>query len=190
MTILKVKNRRVILSLFLLGLFLFPGGTVGLEEVRKASLKSGDPIPAPEGRVILEVIGALAKPNKNGKLLFDRATLEKIGVIRYPNKNKWYSEEVVFEGVSMKALLDAVGVPDGSVKVRMRALDDFQSDAPLEDFKKWPVMLALKMNGEYMSIKNKGPIWVVYPTHIDPEVGMPAFQAKWVWQLHELVIMK
>ena len=184
----RIGSFYIIISL--LALFLLPGGAGGLEKVRDASLKPGDPIPPPMGKVLLEVTGALAKPNKDGRLLFDRAILEKLGVIRYPNKNKWYTKEVVFEGVLMQVLLDAVGVPEGSVKVRMKALDDFQSDAPLEDFKKWPVMLALKMNGEYMSIKNKGPIWVGYPTHIDPEVGMPAFQAKWVWQLNELVIMK
>ncbi len=47
-------------------------------------------------------------------------------------------------------------------------------------------MLALKLNGEYMRIRDKGPIWVVYPAHLEPELAGAAHQGKWVWQLAEI----
>ena len=66
------------------------------------------------------------------------------------------------------------------------ALNDYRVRIPIADFRRWPVMLALKMNGQYMSVRDKGPIWVVYPNHLDPELGQDAYQARWIWQLVEI----
>ena len=52
----------------------------------------------------------------------------------------------------------------------------------------WPVILALKRDGQYMSVRNKGPLWVVYPRHAFPELQQAKHNPKGIWQLKEIMI--
>lgn len=184
----RILRAGVALSL-MCGLLLLAGGAglgAAYDVVTPPRLKPGDAVPAPQGRIVLTVHGAMAHPNDHGKLAFDRATLERIGLIRYTCTNRWYQQPVTFEGVLGSAFLDIVGVPPGATMLYMRALNDYTVRIPISDFRRWPVMLALKLNGEYMSVRNKGPVWVVYPTHIDPALGGDLYQGRWIWQLVDI----
>jgi len=158
------------------------------EVVLKASLEPDAPIPAPKEKVILSVFGAQAKPNAEDRVDFDRSTLEKIGTVTYTISTHWYDKPVKMEGVLLSKLLELVRVPKNAKVLRMQALNDYITEIPLGDAHKWPVMLALKMNGEYMSIRDKGPLWVVYPTHLEESLGNPDQQGKWIWQLRKIMI--
>ena len=63
----------------------------------------------------------------------------------------------------------------------MRALNDYAVRVPVSDFSRWPVMFALKIDGKYMTVREKGPIWVVYPNHLYPELGRQPHTTKWIW---------
>jgi len=148
---------------------------------------AGDSHPYPQGDVVLTVNGAENGPS-GAPLRFDIVGLESLGTVRYTSKNKWNSKPISYEGVLGSVFLAAVGLPQGATRLKLRALNDYVAYVPIEDFFRWPVMLALKLDGAYMSVRNKGPIWVVYPNHIDPELGSAAFQGKWIWQLAEITI--
>lgn len=57
--------------------------------------------------------------------------------------------------------MDLVGAKGQSVRVL--ALNDYTTLIPMDDFYKFPVIMALKMNGEYMRVRDKGPLFIVYP---------------------------
>ena len=156
------------------------------ERISPPSLKSTEPIPRPGKSVVLTVVGATAGNTASGNIEFDIATLERIGLVRFTSKNRWYNEPMTYEGVLGSAFLDAVGVPDRATTIRATALNDYVVRIPIEDLRRWPVVLALKLNGKYMSIRDKGPIWIVYPNHVFEELGGPAHQGKWIWQLKEI----
>jgi hypothetical protein len=158
------------------------GQEAGYQRVRQATLRPGDAIPAPRSAPILTVLGAQRAP----RLEFDRDTLERIGLIRYTSRNHWYDQPVTYEGVPGSALLAVVGVPPGATRLRARALNDYVVHIPLADFRDWPVMFALKLDGQYLTVKDKGPIWVVYPNHLDPHLGGMSYQGRWIWQLREI----
>jgi hypothetical protein len=44
------------------------------------------------------------------------------------------------------------------------------------------------MNGEYLEIRDKGPIWIVYPRDQFSELRNSMVDKKWVWQLSELEV--
>lgn len=185
-------GRKILKTLLTLSMMcaLFQSGALGAghQVVSVPILKKGMKIPKPVGKVVLVVKGATAKSNYKGAVAFDKEALEKLGLVKYPNKNRWFKKEVVFEGVLLSALLDVVGVPKGATTLKLKALDGYAAYVPISDGNKWPVMLALKMDGKYMSVRGKGPIWMVYPTHLDPELGGVAHEAKWVWQISEISI--
>ena len=47
--------------------------------------------------------------------------------------------------------------------VHATALNDYAVTIPIDELRRYPVLLALKMNGQYLKIMDKGPIWIVYP---------------------------
>ena len=155
---------------------------LGQNQASNLKLARETPVSQPSKKVVLTVIGAA-----RGKTFkFDVSALEKLGLIRYTSKNIWYDKPVTYEGVLGSKLLDFIDVPAGATKMKLRALNDYVVEIPIEDFRRWPVMLALKMNGKYMSIRDKGPIWVVYPNHLHPELLSRSYQGRWIWQLKEI----
>jgi hypothetical protein len=44
------------------------------------------------------------------------------------------------------------------------------------------------MNGQYLHVKDKGPLWTVYPRDQFPELRNSMTDKKWVWQLKELEV--
>jgi hypothetical protein len=161
------------------------GQSKDYEAVTEATLKPGMAIPEPTGPVILTVGGRI----KSGKpVRFDLATLESLGLIRFTTMTSWTTEPATFEGVLLSALLDVVGTDAAATSLNLIALNDFESPAPIDDSRKWPVMLALKRDGEYMSRRDRGPIWIIYPQHVYPELGQREYFSRWVWQLKAITV--
>ena len=89
-----------------------------------------------------------------------------------------------FEGFLMRDLLDAVGA-SGDV-VLARALNDYRIEIPMSDFTEFDVLGALSMDGETLSPRDKGPVWIVYPRDDHRELQDIRYDTRWVWQLESL----
>lgn len=151
-------------------------------------LQPGTPIPPPQQEVILTVRGALGVASHHGTVKFDLPTLEQIGLVRFTTPTTWTDAPVTFEGILMSRLFELLAVASHATEAVMTALDDYQVTIPLSDVRRWPVMLALKRDGAYMSVRDKGPLWVVYPRQAFPELNEPRHDPKWIWQLKEIIV--
>jgi len=126
-------------------------------------------LPKPTGKVLLTLSGNIENTNEDGKAVFDVASLEKLGMVTFQTTSPWYNGRTTFTGISLQKLMDYVGAKGSLVKVT--ALNDYTTEIPLSDFKKYNVILAMKVNGEYMRIRDKGPLFVVYPYDSMPELN-------------------
>jgi hypothetical protein len=156
--------------------------TPAYEVVSESTWTPGSAIPAPTGPIVLRISGKIGAA-ANGEVAFDMAGLESLGVVRYTTPTNWTEGPATFEGVLLSKVLEAIGADPSATTLTMVALNDYRAPVPMADAHKWPVMLALKENGKYMSVRDKGPIWVVYPQHIDADLGNSEMSARWVWQL-------
>lgn len=138
----------------------------------------------PSDEPMLTISGKIGVTNAQGTAQFDRAMLESIGMVSFTTQTPWYKEPVKFEGVPLAKLLDAVGATGD--KVAAIALNDYSAEVPMEDIKKYGVILALKRDGEYMSVREKGPLFVVYPYDTDPELKAHKYYSRSVWQVAKL----
>ena len=43
--------------------------------------------------------------------------------------------------------------------------------------------VALKRNGEYMTVRDKGPLFIIYPFDSDPELKAQKYYSRSVWQV-------
>jgi hypothetical protein len=141
----------------------------------------------PVGPTILTVSGSIDRFNDKGVFRFDRAMLEDLGITRFKTSTAWTPDSPEFEGVLVRDILHAVGAH--GAEVTATALNDYVVTIPTEELSRYPVLLALKMNGEYLKVKDKGPIWIVYPRDAFPELQTPMTDKKWIWQLSQLSIL-
>lgn len=140
----------------------------------------------PVGKVLLTVSGNIENANEDGKAVFDIASLEKLGSVSFQTTSPWYNGRTTFTGISLQKLMDYVGAKGSVVKVT--ALNDYTTVIPLSDFKKYNVILALKINGEYMRIRDKGPLFIVYPYDSIPELNNQIFYSRSAWQVSSMKI--
>jgi hypothetical protein len=141
---------------------------------------------APQGKVILTVSGNINPADKSESVSFDRAALEALGTVTIETNTPWFKGPVKFEGVSLDKLMQSVGAKGERVVVV--ALNDYSSEIPIEDFAKYNAILALKRDGEYMPVRDKGPLFVVYPYDQNPELKSQKFYGRSVWQVAKLIV--
>ena len=140
----------------------------------------------PAGKALLTLSGNIENTNEDGKAVFDIASLEKLGMVSFQTTSPWYNGRTTFTGIPLQKLMDYVGA-SGSV-VKVTALNDYTTEIPLSDFKKYNVILALKINGEYMRIRDKGPLFVVYPYDSLPELNTQIYYSRSAWQISKMDI--
>ena len=143
-------------------------------------------LPAPVGKPVLTISGLIANTNEGDTAVFDVAALEKLGMETLVTTTPWYSGKVRFDGISLSKLMDLVGAKGKSARVL--ALNDYTTIVPLDDFHKFPVILALKMNGEYMRIRDKGPLFIVYRYDSSPELQNQIYYSRSAWQVSKIII--
>ncbi len=149
--------------------------------------KPGLALDPPTGRVILEIDGEISEHNREGGIVaFDRAMLEALGIVTIVTETPWTEGKVAFEGVRVADLLAAVGARGTSMKAV--AINDYAVDLPLSDFQDTGAILALKKDGDYMRIRDKGPLWLIYPWSDRPELKTEVYHARSIWQLKRLTI--
>lgn len=140
----------------------------------------------PVEKKILTISGQIASTNDGDTAVFDRPMLEAIGTDGFKTVTPWYGGEVRFEGVRMDALMRHVGATGDSVLAT--ALNDFSTEIPVSDFSRYGVLLALKRDGNYMPVRDKGPLFIVYPYDSSPELKAQKFFSRSAWQVTKLLV--
>ena len=141
---------------------------------------SGAVLATPAEKNILTITGKIANTNNGKEAVFDRPMLEALGTDKFKTTTPWYNGEVSFEGVRMDALMRHVGATGNSVLVT--ALNDFSTEIPVSDFSRHGVLLALKRDGNYMPVRDKGPLFIVYPFDSSPELKAQKYYSRSAWQ--------
>lgn len=149
-----------------------------------ASRAGADGLPQPSDEVLLTVKGSVSNTNVSGEARFDRKMLEALGTKTLVTGTPWHRKGTVFEGVPADRLMEAVGA-QGSTAWAIAA-NDYRIQIPLSDFTNFDVILAMRINRKELTLRTKGPIWLVYPDSVDLPKGERA--ERMIWQLVELRI--
>lgn len=115
-----------------------------------------------------------------------RSQLEAIGAGWITTTTPWHEGAPQFDGVPMSALLEHVGATGEMADVV--ALNDYRTSIPVSDFTQYPVILALKQDGEYMSVRNKGPMFIIYPFDDFDELRADIYYSRSAWQVRRITI--
>ena len=143
-------------------------------------------LPVPDGEVILTIAGKIMQTNMDGKAVLDEATLSALPPSSLETTTVVTDGVKQFDGFLMRDLLDFVGAEGKSVTAT--ALNEYAIDIPVEDFKRFDVLVATHMDGQRLLPSDKGPLWIVYPRDAHAELQDIRYDYRWVWQLVRLDI--
>jgi hypothetical protein len=137
-----------------------------------------------EDGVILSVTGAISGAEGPGRIDFDLNALEQLGLTKLKTWTPWDRGRRRVRGRLGTAA--HAGRRRSRYEVEARALNDYEEVIPIDDFHRYDVLLAVRMNGRLMRTRDKGPIWIVYPWSDHPELDDFATREKSAWQLNAL----
>jgi len=140
----------------------------------------------PAGRVVLTIQGDVQSPNQGDRATFDMAMLEKLPQRTFTVQTPWYPTPVTFTGPLLRDILAAAGAK-GS-KIVAEALNDYKTDIPLNDAMRFDVIVARLMNEKPMPVREKGPLFIVYPFDSSPELRAEIYYNRSAWQLKSLTV--
>ena len=143
-------------------------------------------IEAPQGRVLLTVAGEIGITNHDGVAEFDRAMLEALDWRNIETFTSFTDGPQQFGGPTLVSLLEVLEV-DGT-RLRATAINDYAIEIPIAHAAAHDVLLAMDHNGRAMRVRDKGPIWVVYPLSAEQVVSKP-FDGEMIWQLVRLEVL-
>lgn len=138
----------------------------------------------PTGKVLLVVTGKINETNMGAEAHLDRALLQSIGIKKLSTSNQYEPGVHDYEGVMLKDLLSFVGA-SGTTLVAL-ALDGYSIEIPVHDAERYPVLLAMEKKGEPMTVREKGPIWVIYPIDQFKELHDQKYSSRSIWQLNRI----
>lgn len=126
-------------------------------------------------------------PSVEAPLALTLEELDALPQVSFTTSTIWTDGDVVFSGVPLKVLLaDVKG--DGTA-VEMVALNDYKVAMPLSQIEDGAPIVATRMNGEVMSVRDKGPFWVVFPYDADAKYQTETFYSYSIWQLNRLAVV-
>jgi hypothetical protein len=63
------------------------------------------------------------------------------------------------------------------------ALDDYRINIPIADYQKYDVLLAFKLDGKNLSIRDRGPARIIYPIEQHSELSDKKYASRYIWQI-------
>ncbi|MFC3124130.1 molybdopterin-dependent oxidoreductase [Pseudoroseomonas globiformis] len=138
-------------------------------------------VPAPPARPALRVTGLIGGEADAGERAFSMDELEALGSASFVTSTPWTKGSQRFTGVPLKRLLDAVECR--GTMLHAFAINDYRGEIPVSDAESHGPLLATRLDGRPMRVRDFGPIWLVYPWSERPDLDRPSVHRRSVWQL-------
>lgn len=136
--------------------------------------------------VVLTISGKVASPNAGARAVFDMKMLEQLPQHSFTTRTPWYTEPVRFTGPLLRDVLAAAGASGTSIVAI--ALNDYRTAIPFADALQHDVIVARLMNDKPMPVREKGPLFIVYPFDSKAALKAEAYYNRSAWQLHQLQV--
>jgi hypothetical protein len=138
----------------------------------------------PSGPVVLTITGRVRQPNAGDRALFDMAMLERLPQHSFVTRTPWYPAAHKFTGPLLRDVLAACGAQGSNL--RAFALNDYRVDLPFEDAQRHELLLARLFDDKPMAVRDKGPLFIIYPFDSSAELRTTVYYSRSAWQLKSI----
>ncbi|WP_296935334.1 hypothetical protein [uncultured Marinobacter sp.] len=120
--------------------------------------------------------------NGASTLVLDRNELESFPQTTFSTISPYFDGEVQFSGPTLARVLETFGV-SGQSQITLTALNNYNVSGSLEDLLSLDAIIATRRESKTMSVRDRGPFWVILPLSERPELDNEDFHRYMVWQL-------
>ncbi|MCU0814036.1 MAG: molybdopterin-dependent oxidoreductase [Burkholderiaceae bacterium] len=135
---------------------------------------------------MLTLTGRIAKRNAGDTAVFDMAMLEALPQREIVAPTPWFDEPRRFTGPLLRDVLAAGGATGTTLKAS--ALNNYRVEIPFDDAVRHDVVLARLLDGKPMSVREKGPLFVMYPFDRKSELRNAVYYSRCIWQLRAIEV--
>lgn len=134
--------------------------------------------------IVLTVSGDI---EGDAPISFTDAELAALPVVEFETATIWTDGVHTFSGPSLKSVLEAVGAGSGALE--LVAANDYKVSLPRDVIEDEYPIIANRINGKAFGIRDKGPLWVIFPYDTEPRFQTELTYAYSIWQLTQLQIL-
>jgi hypothetical protein len=139
---------------------------------------------APTTRPILTVSGKIGVKNAGETARFDMKMIEALPQHSFTTSTPWFDKPMKFTGPLLADLLAAVKASGTTLSAV--AINDYKIDIPMSDVQKYKVIVARLLDDKPMPVREKGPLFVVFPFDSAAELRNSTYYERSIWQLKAL----
>lgn len=90
-----------------------------------------------------------------------------------------------WSGVALSHIAGLLGArPDA--EVQLIALNSYAVSVPMRDLRRYDPVLASRRDGKPLSVRDKGPLILIYPFDQHAELDAQEYLNRSIWQVHEI----
>jgi len=114
----------------------------------------------------------------------DRADLAALPQTDFTTRTIWTEGPQHFEGVSLATLLARQGIT--ASRLDLVAVNDYTVSLPAAEIGPVYPVIAYSRNGAPMSLRDKGPFWLLWDFDSDPRFQRKTVYTRSIWQLDRI----
>ncbi|UFS55568.1 molybdopterin-dependent oxidoreductase [Comamonadaceae bacterium M7527] len=110
--------------------------------------------------------------------------LHKLVQYDLTTSSPWYEGKTTFRGPLLRDVLALTHFQSDTIVAK--AVNDYRITIPYEDVVKFNVVLAHTVDGERLTVRTRGPLFVIYPFDQIADLRLSTYYARCIWQLTQL----
>lgn len=147
----------------------------------------GGAVAAADG-VLLTVSGDVARRDGPAGALFDDARLAALPQVTFSTTTLWTPRPQTFEGPPLAAVLEAAGAGAGAIEAL--AANDYRAQMDRALIGPDAPIVARRIDGRPFGLRQRGPLWIMFPFDDEPAFRQESVYLQCVWQLIALTVAR
>ncbi len=143
--------------------------------------------PAYSEDAVLTISGNVAESGSGVAWHFSVSDLEVLPATTIETTTIWTEGLQSFEGVLLADLLEHVRAEGGTILAV--ALNDYAVKIPTSDATEGGPIIAYKQGGRVLSVRDRGPLWIIYPFDGNEIYRSEEYYSRSIWQLNRIEIV-
>lgn len=124
--------------------------------------------------------------SEHGSIYYTPGDMSASPATEIVTTSPWTTGKTVFRGVLLRDVLEKVAASGTVLKVS--AEDGFTVEIPVSDAEKYDVIIAYKVNGEWLEQGVYAPFWIIYPFDRHKELAQEEYYARSIWQMTKIIV--
>lgn len=120
-------------------------------------------------------------------IVLTREQIQGMPVTTFQTSTTWTEGTQQFTGVALVDLLRELSTSGSTI--RATALNDYTVEIPRSDAVEGGPIVAYFINDKPLSVRDKGPLWIVYPYDSNPNYQTEIVYSRSIWQLDRIELI-